>query len=130
MAGRPRRAGHSPGQRHFRTRPRKDDSRRRGGNHHVLRRRLSFGADGGRRAADGLSQCLFAHRRVQSAGRGPLANGEMSFLLNQTPERRLQIFMKSSLGWLALVALPLSVVAEKKPGETASVEKVEIQGEG
>jgi len=53
----------------------------------------------------------------------------MIFLLNQTPELRLQIFMKNRLGWLALLALPLAVVAEKKPGETATVEKVEVQGE-
>src|SRR5439155_102858 len=77
MAGRPRRAGGSPRQRRSRTRPGKNRSRVRKRNHYVLRRRLSLGAHGGRGPADGLSQRVFAHRRLQGACRGQLADDEM-----------------------------------------------------
>ena len=37
--------------------------------------------------------------------------------------------MKYIFAWLALVALPISALAQEKPGEAASIGKVEIQGD-
>jgi len=37
--------------------------------------------------------------------------------------------MKNLFAWLALLALPISAVAQKKPGEAASIGKVQVQGD-
>src|SRR5437667_4535697 len=41
----------------------------------------------------------------------------------------LQPIMKNLFAVLALLAVPISAVAQKKPGEAASIRKVEIQGD-
>src|SRR5439155_4315953 len=59
----------------------------------------------------------------------PTGRSRNDFTLNQNLVAQIQFLMRNIFPLVALLTLPLAAAEQRKPGEAASLDKVEIQGE-